>query len=380
MKFKKIDIEKPITVKLDKTFKTENGLMIYGEENAYPQIIERLVLKSQTASAAVRVLASFIAGSGFENESIGDVVVGKDIRGKRITLNKVRNKIAQSIAMYNGVYVHANFNLSKQVTDTRVLPFKDYRFSKQDDRGYCSKIGYHNNWEKDGDKEKFKSNDVSWFNTFNPDAVLTNIEHSGGVEKYKGQIFHEFVDDSFIYPLSPFDSVANDMDTEYQVQLFKNREIRNGFSDKIVMNIAEGVSEEEFEDRVNEIKNSMGPGGSKFILFETKFNEDGQLEKDGSFRLDKIETNINDKLFENWETRISNSIRKAAYNMPAILIDYQQGTLSAASGEAITEAFDVYNKYTKQLREKMSEILKDIYSYHVNDTLRNNDNWNILQL
>lgn len=381
MKFLKTDIEKPVAVRLDKSFKsdTSSGIMIYGSDNAYPQILERLILKSQTGSAAYRVLSSFIEGSGFQNTEIGRIVVGRDIRGKEITLNKIRSKIAKSLAMFHGVYIHANFNMNGEVGNTTVLPFKDYRFSTKDDRGYCSKIAHHNNWEKDADNGNFNKKDITWFNTFNQNTVISQIEDNGA-DSYKGQIFHEFIDDTYLYPLSCFDSVANDLDTEYQIQLFKNREIRNGFTDKIIMTIAESEDENYLEDKIDEIKKSMGADGSKFILFQSKFDEQGNLQKDGSFQLDTISTNINDKLFENWETRISNSIRKAAYNMPAILIDYQQGTLSATSGDAISEAFDVYNSYTLTLRSKLSEILEDLYSNSNNEVLRNNSDWEILPL
>ena len=61
---------------------------------------------------------------------------------------------------------------------------------------------------------------------------------------------------------------------------------------------------------------------------------------------------------------MSNNIRKAANGMPAILIDYQQGGLSQASGAMLIEATNVYNAYISEYRDALSEFLKEIYSNH----------------
>lgn len=382
MKFVNLDIEKRVVVQLDKSIKdnTSSGIMTYGKDNDYPQIIEKLIYGSQTAKAASQVYASFIAGSGFENPEIGKIVVGKDIRGKDITLDIVRTKIAESLAKFHGVYIHCNQNLNNEVGNTTVLAFKDYRFSRVDDTGYCSKIAYHKNWSKEKELGTFKKNEISFFNTFNINAIQSNAAAAGGMENYKGQIYFYFIDDTYIYPTSPFDSVYLDMDTEYQIQLFKNREIRNGFTDKVIINISTSKEETEREEKIKEIRGMQGADGSKTIVFESEFDENGNLLKDGSFKIDTIKTNINDKLFENWEQSIPNNIRKAARNMPAVLIDFQMNGLSTMSGESIIQAANIYNAYTRTVRESVSTIIKDIYSYHTNLILKNNTNWKIADL
>lgn len=384
MKLLNSEIEKRVGIKLDRSINTKgtSGIMTFGYANDYPQVIEKLILNSQTARSCANIYARFIAGSGFTNPEIGSVVVGYDERGKKITLDKMRGIIATSLAMFNGAFIHCNENLNKEVGNTRLIQFKNCRFSAIDDAGYCGKVAVHPNWSKDVDLKKFNSSDVSWYFNFNLDSIESNVKATGGFDAdgnfkgFKGQVYFLSFDDQYIYPLSPFDSVYLDMDTEYQIQLFKNREIRDGFSDKIVMSIDPPDDETERRKTIKECQDWMGPDGKKLLIFESEFDESGNLKKDASFNVQEIKTNINDKLFENWEKSLANNIRKAIY-IPAVLIDYEQGQLSQASGEMLTQAIGYYNGLTNILRQQLSEAIGEIYSNHVNPILKNNTDWSI---
>jgi hypothetical protein len=271
-------------------------------------------------------------------------------------------------------------NLEKIVGKTRIVPFKDCRLSKEDDRGYCAKIAVHPNWTKEGDLKKFDKKDISLFNHFNLKTLEANVTDAGGIESFRGQIYSLYIDDNYLYPLSPFDSVYLDMDTEYQIQLFKNREIREGFSDKIILRRSVCSDPKDEQDTVEKIKSWMGPDGGKILLFEDEFDENGEVLKSGGFAVDQIKTNINDKLFESWEKSLSNNIRKSAKGMPAILIDYEMGTLGAASGEMIKQAVEYYNSITEPTRQALSEMLKEIYKNHENEILKSNDIWNLKEV
>lgn len=372
------DIEKRVHVKLDRSINESegqaSGIMRFGEQNDYPQIIEKLVYGSQTAKAAAKIMAKFIGGDGFADNALGNISVGVDDKGKPITLDKIRRQSAESLSIYGGVFGHANMNMNGEVGTTRIIPFKNCRFSKVDSRGYCGKIAVYDNWEKDTDKGTFSKENINWFPIFNPKTVVANMKESGK-KNFKGQVFYMFIDDTYLYPLSPFDSVYNDMDTEFQIQLYKNREIRNGFSDKVVMSISEPVDDEDEQKTKKKIKGWMGADGDKCLIMTAQFNDKGELIKDEPFKIDKVSTNINDKLFESWEVSISNNIRKAANGMPAILIDYQQGGLAQASGAMLIEATNVYNAYISEQRNALSEFLKEVYSNHA--SLKNIIDWSI---
>jgi len=376
MKLLNKEVDNRITIKLNKSIKDDvsSGIMNFGLENDYPDLMEKLIDGSQTAKSCSNVFAKFIAGDGFENTEIGKIVVGKDVKGKPILLDKIRRDISMSIARNYGVYIHCNISISGDVVNTQLFPFKKCRFSTEDSQGYCSRIAYNNDWVLNK-----KRTDIKWYNTFNlqKDVLESNIMTAGGIEKFKGQVFFSFIDDSYLYPLSPFDQSYLDMDTEYQVQLYKNRQIRNGFAKKVVMNV-NLMDDENAEAKLNtEIQSWLGPDGDSALVFQSEFGEDGNII-DKNFKIDVIEGNIDDKLFENWEKSLSNNIRKSVYALPAVLIDYEDGKLSGTSGEAIVQATKYYNALTKDIRSHVAEIIKEIYSNHINEVLKNNDNWNIL--
>ena len=376
------DITSRLIIKLNRSVSSDesSGIMNYGENNDYPQLIEKLILGSQTGKAVANVFAKFIAGSSFSNPEIGKEIVGSDKLGKPVTLDSIRIAIADSVSRFNGAAIHCNLNLNSEVGKTKVIPFKNCRLSKEDDNGFCAKIAFHQNWTKEPGLKTFQVNDIVWFNQFNltQKVIADQIRKSGGIDKYKGQVYSLYFDDTYLYPLSPFDSVYLDLDTEAQIQIFKNNEIRDGFSDKIIFNIPSSSDEKERGETADKIKSFMGADGDKCLIFESLFDENGGLLKDGSYKIDKVVTNINDTLFSDWEKSTSNNIRKAAFALPAVLIDYESGALSGTSGEAIYQAATYYNSITESYRKRISESIREIYSNSDNILLKNNQDWELL--
>lgn len=378
------DIDNRLPVKLDKSMNVDDslgGIMTFGSDNLYPQTIEGLIAGSSTAKACSNMYSRFLTGLGFENEAINNVVVGTDERGKEITLLTLLRKCAQARAKYRGFYIHVNKNLENKVVNARHVPFKYCRFNKKDDLGFCSKVMVWDNWERDKNKNNDKKLIKSYDNfTSNNEAFAQQIKKVGDIKKYSGQIFFDFDDPEFLYPLSMIDQVYLDCDTEQQVAIFRNSEIRNGFqaTTLLLMQEPEGIEEEEkIKAKINKMK---GADASRITLFFTDRDENGKLVKDEQFVTETIQSNINDKLFENWENGLANNIRKAFNGMPAVLIDYEQGKLSGTSGEAITQATTLYNELTRDDRAALSQAFKQIFSKSVFPELENNDNWKIKPL
>lgn len=381
--YKDIDIR--ASVKLDKSMGTDDnlgGIMRFGEDNLYPQTIEAIISSSPTASACSTILARFLTGGGFENETINNAVVGIDERGKKITLLQLLRQAALSTAKFRGFYIHVNRNLDNQVSNARLIPFKFCRLNKVDDLGFCSKVGVYNNWEK-RNNEKFDKAKVQYFDIFNGniEALQKQIEKAGGVEKYKGQIYLNYVDTEYIYPLSTIDSVYLDCDTEAQVQIFKNSEIRNGFQAKTIVRVADpGEGTEEEDNIIKKVKAMKGADGERITLLFDDIDDNGDIKQSGAFKVDTLQSTIDDKLFENWESSLANNIRKAFNGLPAVLIDYEQGKLSGTSGEAIEQATNYYNAVTLDDRNALSQSFAEIFKLSPDPILANNQNWNIKPL
>ena len=113
-------------------------------------------------------------------------------------------------------------------------------------------------------------------------------------------------------------------------------------------------------------------GGHKysFMVIEGTFDDNGDLKEGENIKVEKIDQNINDKIFETYEKSCINNIRKAYNAIPQILIDYEDSKLGTTSGEALFQASEFYNQMTQELRKTISESFKEMFSRWVNQDLR----------
>ena len=375
-------------VKLDRKMATNDvaEVMNFGENNDYPNVIEKVVQSSVTASAIRNINARFLSGMGFENEAINDIVVSRDIKQKPITVKDLLRQAAASAALNWGVYIKTKVNASGKIANPEVLPFKNCRFGKVDDSGYIAKVLYYDKWAKEHAaqfKKDKTNNKIASYPLFDvrENVLSAQMKQAGGPDKHPGQVYFHAWDDSFIYPLSPFDPVYLDADSEWQISLFRNREIRNGFMLQYIMRVMAPDSEEEKKKLLNKIAKMQGADGDRVLLMSDEIDpETNQIKETGAFKLDKVENNINDKLFDQWEAAIANKIRKANNALPAVLIDYEASNLGTTSGEAIQQAVSFYNAMTRDDRSHMSRMFQDIFKHSAIPELAANENWNIMPL
>lgn len=382
------EVDKRLITKLDRTITVDNvkGIIRFGENNDYPQIIEKIVNGSITAKSISKVYSRFLFGQGFENTEINDIIIGKDSKYKDITLKKLLSQVSKSIALNNGSYIHVNINRDKEIVDAKLVPFKYIRFQNPDSNGYSAKLLSHINWEKDPDLKSIKNisfdkKEIKIYDAFNLNESAFYALVGENIDTYQGQIYSLFMDDLYIYPLSPFDPTYLDADTEAQISIFKNRQIRNGMFDKTVFRIQSPENDEERDELSRTIKGFLGADSDNVLLLEDEIDPTtGEIKKNGAFAIDTIPTNVNPELFNSWERSLQNNIRKSIGAVPEILIDYEAGKLGTTSGEAFKIAVDFYNAMTIDDRAEIENSFKEIFSNSVNPLLKNNTNWKIKPL
>ena len=95
-------------------------------------------------------------------------------------------------------------------------------------------------------------------------------------------------------------------------------------------------SQKDADDFKDNILKFQG-GGHKysFMVIEGTFDDNGDLKEGENIKIEKIDQNINDKIFETYEKSCINNIRKAYNAIPQILIDYEDSKLGTTSGEAL---------------------------------------------
>lgn len=360
-----INTPKRNEIKIDK----QAGIFNNGLDNAYPQLIERLINGSVSARTASDMLKKFIIGNGFEQDGLNNTVIYSNFMGET-TLYDLLSQVSGNIAKHRGAYIQVQLNMNGKITALKHIPYRDVRLGKSDSNGYSGKLHVYNNWDKQNgkfDKEKIQKIDV-----FNP--ILEVIKKQMEQERWQGQIAYLFLDDEYVYPLSTIDCVREDSDTENQIEMFKNGELRRGFFAKYIMYHTVFENEQDQKEFKTEIeKNIGGDHETSMILMPAEFNEDGTFKSEANVKLEKIEQNHNDKIFESFETSVSNNIRKAHYAIPKILLDTNDSAMFGQSGEAFVQAFNFYNTQTEDIRTKVSGWFSRIMKHHENAELATAD-------
>ena len=140
------------------------------------------------------------------------------------------------------------------------------------------------------------------------------------------------------------------------------------------------TTDQEAYDFVDKTREFIGGEHDKAILvLEGTFNPDGTVTAGENIKLEKVEQNINDKMFEGYETSTKDAIRKAFNAIPQILIEYQDSQLGTTSGEALRQAAEFYNAMTVENRMKISQIFGDLFKSFIDPALRGRD-WTIREL
>ncbi len=368
------ELPQPFIVKSVK----QEGIEKYDIDNAYPSRMERIIDGSVTAKSSAGMLARFLVGHGFEDSTLNTLVVGKDRYERPTTAFRLLRQIAKSISYHAGFYVRSQIDANLVVAAFDHINFKYCRFGLKDSQDYSGKIVIFNNWDKSKStkiqKKDFINVDV-W--NMNEKVIGSQIDAAGSVQKYKGQVFFNFVDEYFIYPLSPIDPVHYDADTESQISKFINGELRRGFFMKKLIHHSRFETTKDAEDFKNKILGFQGGGHqSSFMVLEGTFDENGVLKDGENIKVENIEQNIDDKIFEGYEKSVANSIRKAYNAIPQILIEYEDSKLGTTSGEALFQASAFYNQMTEELRSFISESFREMFKRFYKEEFQNKD-WKI---
>ena len=362
MQVKLIDIFKRL-VSYDKKLEVYKN----GEDNNYPERIDRLINNSVTAKTASNIMTQFLIGKGLGQYD--NIKVGSDL-----TLLELAKDIAPELVDHKGVFIHVNYNLNFDITSAKVLPFNQCRLGKKDSKKYNGKILVKTDWSDT--KEDAIAFDV--FND-NADVIQSQINTAVSIDKYKGQIFYYNLDKRYFYPYSRIDAIQEDCDSERQSAIYKNQLLRKGFfgrticitrpliddniSQYIINDNGDSVTNPEYRKAVSEatdVKNTIeeflgaeNAGGA--MLMEMDFAGD---KLDEAILFKNIESNINPDLFNNVEDSLRSNILIAFNNLPIDLVKLSTGLSN--SGEAVKQNKLLYWENTTKERNTLEFILNKI--------------------
>ena len=356
------------SIKFDKRTDIYNN----GDDNAYPTLIERIINSSVTAKSCAGVMANFMYCQGFEFENNlrqSYKQSNQKFDRRMISINKkgdtpnslLRKACRKSISRQSGVFFSVQYNALYQKTSIDIVPFKYCRLGKKDSEDYHGKVIVYNNWDKENGT-RIKKQDFNFIDVFNPNpkVIQAQVDAAGGWKNYKGQILFLNLDDNDTYPLSWIDPVLLDCDSESQASVYKNRGLRKGFFGKYIFGTKEFEKEEDYNDFNNDLKDFVGAENADSIM--TIELRKGSENLDDEMIIKPIERNSEDGFFAHTETSSANNIRKAAANIPPVLIDYVAGKLGGTSGAEFQEAQLFYQRQLEEERNDIEDTFETLFT------------------
>ena len=349
------------------SFYTTLNIQAYGRDNLYPQRMYDLIQNSPTGGTCLDRYQTFIEGNGLNNDDFSEYVCNR--AGE--TVDDIFRLIARDMALYHGFALHVNYNLACEIVEVQHVPFQNCRLEEESSDGYVTYINVHPDWSgqktRRGKTIKVDKQNVDKIYLFNPrrNVVLAQIEASGGIDRYKGQVLWFSMDGKFEYPKPIYDKVVTNLSTDEGLDNVKYRNVRNNFLTAGMfihkkgnsLGIDENGNPIQNDDRKAEaITNSLD-------VFQGDVNAcalmDITLESDEDAPEFKPFEGTNfDAKFTCTEDSVTERIYSAFGQEPWYCI--RVGKLGF-SGQVLQEAYEYYNSYVSKERRAISRALKKIF-------------------
>ena len=229
-------------------------MQTYGWDNLYPQNLQRITSASGTAELCISRYTKFIEGNGFDDVRLAEYPANR----WGVRLDDILHDISGDLARFGGFALHVNYNVLCEIADIHFIPFEMCRLESEDDAGYVGHILVHPDWTgrkmRGGVRIGVNENNIRRIDVFNPDprVVAAQIEASGGIDQYKGQVLWYSMDGKDIYPTPIYDAAITDISTDEGLGNIKYRNVHNNFlvacmlvTKKGVLDVDENGKEQE---------------------------------------------------------------------------------------------------------------------------------------
>ena len=345
------------------------GIYLYGLDNNYPTKVQEIAKRSPTLETAIQTHTKFIKGLGFEGATPLDVISGKSpiLNSDGLTAYDFLTFLAKEKSNIN-IAVHVNYNALGEAVEFTPIPYEFIRkkiklkgekykqliitnffhLENEINLGYGVAFSMENfqKWkEKKEDGTTLTALKCYEYNN-NPVIVREQIELSGGIENYSGQIYYKNNENS-VYQRANYDVVLDSAQYESEADLYSLSNIQNRFSASGVLKLPDNVSsKEELDELKLKLRNLHGSedAGRTFVI---PFLPSEPIPNNifESFELQNI-----DKLFTLQKAEAQASIRQK-YNIPNALIGKDsEGNFAT---QRVQEMFDFFNAMTEPVRKEL---------------------------
>ncbi len=355
------------------------GIYLYGGDNNYPRKIMQSADRSSSLVTVRNKQAQFIQGLGFQGATAIDVKndTAIIINSKGQTAYDLLKFCAEQKSNIN-IAIHVNYNVlgeaveftpvqydfvrrkvptnTKEKFDRHIITNIWHLENDYSTYGYAAKIQQFNNWIHDKKKEiSFIA--LECFD-YNPDPLIVReqIELSGGIEKYSGQLFYKKRTED-VYQKAIYDSIADDFQFLAESKLSSLSNIQNGYSASGVLkyfgNLTGTKELADMKNKVNQTKGAINTG--RVVTIPVPQNADNNVPTN-LFEPTQMQ-NI-DKLYSEQKRDAKDNI-KSLFTIPNALIG--KDTEGNFATQKMQETFDFYNSVTEPLRQELEIELTTLF-------------------
>ena len=333
------------------------GIMRWGRDNCFPQTLKNVIEQSPNAKMATNRASKFYKGAGFDGEN-------EIINAYGLTLKKLVGILADDYADFEAFAIQCNYNIKGQVTSLNPVRIATLRFNEFDELNYASKIGYHPDFGRNSEVRKLidqsaTRENIKWFNRFNPNAVLNQIERcEGGISNYLGQVSYYSEAGHSSYPISPLQASINFVLSDVENSILVRKETSTGFINTYMLKTTLDSEDSTLIGLERAIEDAQGARGTgKVITFSglspEEVNSTLLEEMGGGGAGSKAIIESAKMAYE-----LDREVITGAYLIPPALAGIQEKT--GFSGADLQEAYYVFNALTQGGRDAIESELNAI--------------------
>jgi hypothetical protein len=322
-----------LSLPIVQTSRSGNGMVYFGNDNLYPQILNQMYYSSPLHGALVDFKSNAVVGGGFnyKDEHLNakekvDLVAFT----KRLRLKQTADIICKEIILHSRVYFRIKWDGEKGIILGRISPDK-VRTNKEKSLYYISD---------------------DWTINYNTEQLMPfNKGRKAGEYIYCYE--HESIGQD-IYPLPQYSSCLNWIYLDGEMSFMHKSNIQNSIFPSFAMMFpklpASKEEKKQIEDTLNKAKGAQ-EAGKVLALFAPMPELMPKIEA--------IPTNQNDTLFLQTDERIDSKICQAHKVDPIIFGIRVSGKLG--SGTDIKIAYTIFEKnFVIPMREELENLVEDL--------------------
>lgn len=360
------------------------GVLSYGFENNYPQIVKAAVENCATGKRAASWMARFLAGDGFVVPELEKVKVNN----KGWTLGKLRTYCANQVAIFNTISLELRLNAFGQIVEVYPLEvplvrlgfdfyksekppknwtYEDIAFGNKDLNGYCA---IFDNWAGESPRVNatIGQSEFIWLPVYEGDRREDYLDSFNDWREYAQSVYYRPLTETPNYAHSMCHSVINDMQSWADASTFTQKEFRNGLSAGHLIEVLGSFEDTRRKDELlkymQSVQGSENAGNLLIVAGGTRNTDTGKMES--SLQITPIDRGNAYEMFVALNEQINDRVA-TCYGTPPSLLSLDSKAVFSSQNRA--EDFEAYNNVLASHISDFHALLEPVITSFIGENI-----------